>query len=168
MAIRRTRSANSAWLCHKHSAFLAFVNLGFRNCPHVPSTGRTWSELSQFRINIGQMICFEGKPSGKLPTKMRQRDHSEPRREAGSPGPTRHPLTRAQTNRLYLQTRIRRPRTTKRFECGDRENAQTTRARSEPHHIARTGSLMFFSPAPPNTLTAVTGAPPQNQDTVAG
>jgi hypothetical protein len=31
----------SSWLCHKNSAFLALVNLRFRNCPHAPSARRT-------------------------------------------------------------------------------------------------------------------------------
>ena len=33
--------ANSIWLSHKHSTFLALVNVRFRNCLHGPSAGRT-------------------------------------------------------------------------------------------------------------------------------
>ena len=160
---------NSTWLRYKNSAFLALVNLRFRNCQHPSSAGRTESELcSAIRIRVGQMTRLDVKASDKLPTKIRQRDHNGHHREAGSPGPIQHPPTHGQTNRLYLQTRTRRPHTTTRFGCGYWENAQTTRVRSEPHRTARTGSLNFFSPAPPNTLPAATDAPSQNQETMAG
>jgi hypothetical protein len=154
------RSASLSWLCHKNSAFLALVNLRFRNWQHPSSAGRTESELCRaIRIRVGQMTVSK-LPSGKLSTKIRQRDHNWDHREAGSPGPIQHPPTHGQTNRLYLQTRIRRPRTTTRFERGDRENAQTTRVRSEPHRTARIDSLLLFSLAPPNPLSHL-GAPPQ-------
>jgi hypothetical protein len=55
---------------------------------------------------------------------------------------------------------LQQPSVTTRFECGDRENAQTMRVRLEPHRIARTGSLLLFSLAPLNPLSRL-GAPPQ-------
>jgi hypothetical protein len=39
--------------------------------------------------------------------------------------PSSRPSTHAQANKLCLQIDIRRLRTTTRFECGDRESAQT-------------------------------------------
>src|SRR5215470_20397709 len=81
--------------------------------------------------------------------------------QGGFGRPTRHPPTHAQPNRPYLQTRSRRPRTTTHDEYGHRENAQTTRVRSETHRTARTDFLKFFSPTPPDTHNPGVGAPPQ-------
>lgn len=54
------RSASLSWLCHKNSAFLALVNLRFRNWQHPSSAGRTESELCRaIRIRVGQMTCLE-------------------------------------------------------------------------------------------------------------
>jgi hypothetical protein len=103
------------------------------------------------------MTCLE-KATGKLLIGVSQRDHGGAQALIG---------TRQLTRRLCLQTRICRPRTTTRFERGDRENAQTTRVRSEPHRTARIDSLIFFSLAPPHPLSAV-WKPLQNQETVAG
>jgi hypothetical protein len=58
---------------------------------------------------------------------------------------SRHPPARAQCSRPCLQTHIRRLGTTRRFGCGDQENAQTILARSDPHHTAHTHALLLYS-----------------------
>jgi hypothetical protein len=63
-----------------------------------------------------------------------------------------HQLTRTPIDGIFklVSAGLARPHV---FERGNRENAQTTRVRLEPHHTARTGSLMHFSLAPPISPT---------------
>ncbi len=107
------------------------------------------------------MVYLEGLRGGKLRTMATQCNSSRNHSEAGNPAPIRHLLTREQTNRLYLQTHIRTPCSTIRSEFGGRENAQTIRVRLDLHHTARTDFLMFFSPVPPDTLSAISAAHPK-------
>src|SRR5690348_12572782 len=107
------------------------------------------------------------RPTASCASGWRSRDMAESMAESitESSGATRRPPTHAQTNRPYLQTRSRRPRTTTRCEYGDRENARTIRARSEPPRTARIGGVILLSPAPP---AATLGDGCSKQGTVAG